>query len=61
MSEPMVPIMLTAAELKLVTNTLETYISDFGHENHELIEQARAVMAKLAAAPNANGSRQTVG
>lgn len=51
MSEPMVPVLLTPAELHLATEALQTYISDFGHEDHELIDQARAVLAKLAAAP----------
>ena len=50
MSEPVVSVMLAPAELHLTTEALQTYISDFGHEDHELIDQARAVLAKLAAA-----------
>ena len=47
MSTPAVAVTLTTAELHLLHNALQTYLSDFGHEDHDLIEQTRLLIAKL--------------
>jgi len=49
-------IELTEAERRLVRNALETYLSDFGHENHDLIVATRQVIAKLAATDTATAA-----
>lgn len=41
---------LDASECRLLRNALQTYLSDFGHEDHELIVATRGLLAKLSAA-----------
>ncbi len=50
---------LTEAERHLARNALETYLSDFGHENHDLIVATRQLIAKLAAADAATTGVRT--
>lgn len=49
MTEAMVVLELTPAQRRLVENALQTYLSDFGHEDYDLIAETRAVLAKLQA------------
>jgi hypothetical protein len=49
MSEPMTTgTALTAADLHVISNALETYLSDFTHDDAGLITEIRRVMAKIA-------------
>lgn len=47
MSQPRTTLEVTAAERRLLQNALETYLSDFGHEDHDLIVAARHLIARL--------------
>ncbi len=47
MSAPVKPVELTDAERRLLRNALTTYLSDFGHEDHELIVATKRLIAKL--------------
>jgi hypothetical protein len=47
MSAPCTTLELSSAELRLLRNALETYLSDFGHEDHELIVATRLLIARL--------------
>ena len=38
---------LTAAELKVVFNAVKSYFDDFGHEERDVREVVRGVLAKL--------------
>lgn len=49
MSEPITSVDLTAAELHLIKNALDTYLSVFGHEDADLLGQTHAAIAKFAA------------
>lgn len=41
---------LDAAELALLRGALRTYIRTFGHDEHEIVEQARELVHKLESA-----------
>ena len=45
-----ISVELSADELQLLRNALETYLSDFGHENHDVVRRTHDMIAKLAAA-----------
>lgn len=60
MSEPVVAVRLTSAELQLLTNALHTYLSDFGHEDYDLIVRTRQVLAKLSVAAATTASAAQV-
>jgi hypothetical protein len=38
---------LTPAQLRITWTALRSYLDDFGHDEHEVREIARAVLAKL--------------
>jgi hypothetical protein len=38
---------LTPAQLKITWTALRSYLGDFGHDEHDVQEIARAVLAKL--------------
>ena len=40
-------IELTAPELRVVQAALRSFLADFGHEEHDVQEQIRAVLRKL--------------
>jgi hypothetical protein len=42
-------IELTAGEVRLLLNALETYASDFGHDEADLIRAVEALSARLRA------------
>jgi len=50
MPQSAISVEFTAEELQLLRNALETYLSDFGHENHDVVRRAHDMIAKLAAA-----------
>lgn len=41
---------LTDAELALTRNAMQSYLTTFGHDEAEIVAQARTVLAKLDAA-----------
>jgi hypothetical protein len=43
-------IHLTDDELAMVRNAVHGYLTTFGHEEHEVVEQAKSTLAKLEAA-----------
>lgn len=45
--QPAYDLHLTAAELKVTWNALRAYFDDFGHEESEVLEVARGILAKL--------------
>lgn len=45
-----VSLELNADELQLLRNALETYLSAFDHENHDVVRRTHDMIAKLAAA-----------
>jgi hypothetical protein len=45
-----VPIRLTADEVRLLRNALATYIADFGHDEAEIQDAARELLARLSTA-----------
>ena len=45
--EPVSDLRLTAAELKVTFNALKSYFDDFGHEEREIQDIVRGVLAKL--------------
>ena len=61
MSAPCTTVELTDAELRLLRNALQTYLSDFGHEDHELIVATRQLIAKLAPAGTTLGTTKAAG
>jgi hypothetical protein len=56
-----VSLELTADELLLLRNALETYLSAFDHENHDLVRHTHDMIAKLAAATAAVPIAQATG
>jgi hypothetical protein len=49
MTEPIVTtVALTEAELRLVEHALHAYLNDFGHDESDVIDRTRAVLAKLS-------------
>ena len=61
MPQSAISIELTADELQLLRNALETYLSDFGHDNHDVVRRTHDVIAKLAAAASAVPINQATG
>ena len=61
MSAPCTTIELTDVERRLLHNALETYLSDFGHEDHELIVAARQLIAKVDAVGATLGATKAAG
>ena len=53
MSQPVrtVPVELPLSDWRLVEAALRSFLSDFGHDEAEVIDQIRAVLAKLPAVP----------
>ncbi|HET6210566.1 MAG TPA: hypothetical protein VFD94_09310 [Jatrophihabitans sp.] len=49
----MITLNLTADEAHLVTEALLAYISDFGHDEADILHHARQVLAKVEGAANA--------
>ena len=43
-------IELTADELRLVREAIRSFLDDFGHEEQEVVNALRAVLAKIEAA-----------
>jgi hypothetical protein len=59
MSGPGTPVELDEAERRLLRNALQTYLSDFGHEDHELIVATKRLLDKLTAADAAAATLRT--
>ncbi len=45
-------IRLTDAELMMVRHAMLAYLATFGHEEAEVVEQAKAILAKLVDLPD---------
>jgi len=43
----MISIELTHDELVLVRNALHAFMSDFGHKEHDIVAQLRAILHKV--------------
>ena len=52
---------LTQDQLRLVKNALESFISDFGHDESDILEHTRAVLAKVAVLVDPSVSGTTAG
>jgi hypothetical protein len=52
MSDVTMTVELTDTEWRLVEAALHSFLSDFGHDEAELIEQIRSVLAKLPHLPD---------
>ena len=61
MSAPTTTVELTEAERQLLRNALETYLSDFGHEDHELIVATKRLIEKLDQAGTMLGTSKAAG
>jgi hypothetical protein len=61
MSAPCTTVELSDVELRLLHNALETYLSDFGHEDHELIVAARRLITRLDEAGKSVGTTKVGG
>ena len=44
-------IQLTDEELRIVRAALHAYLDDFGHEEADILQVAKAILAKLPAGP----------
>jgi hypothetical protein len=42
---------LTPEELRLVREAIRAFMNDFGHEEQDVVNALRAILAKLEAAP----------
>jgi hypothetical protein len=47
----MTTLELTADELKLVREALHAFLDDFGHEEMDVVQRLKELLAKLPAAP----------
>ncbi len=47
----MVTIELTDDELRLLRNALKSFLDDFGHEEADVVEAIKTLLAKIPAAP----------
>jgi len=56
---PTTSIELDESERHLLRNALQTYLSDFGHEDHELIVATRQLIAKLDGADRSETQLRT--
>ena len=56
---PTTSIELDESERHLLRNALQTYLSDFGHEDHELIVATRQLIAKLDGADRSEAQLRT--
>lgn len=61
MSAPVTSIELTETERRLLRNALQTYLSDFGHEDHELIVATKRLIEKLDQAATMLGTTKAAG
>jgi len=61
MSAPCTNVELTDDERRLLRNALQTYLSDFGHEDHELIVATRRLLEKLDQAATMLGTTKAAG
>lgn len=61
MSAPCTTLELNDAELRLLHNALETYLSDFGHEDHDLIVATRLLIGRLDQAGATLGTTKAAG
>lgn len=61
MSAPTTSVELTDSERQLLRNALETYLSDFGHEDHELIVATKRLIEKLAQTGTMLGTTKAAG
>jgi hypothetical protein len=61
MSAPCTTLQLSGAELRLLRNALETYLSAFGHDEHEFIDATRLLLARLDNAGTAHESTKAAG
>lgn len=48
MSETTTYVELTAAEWRLVEAALRAFLTDFGHDEADIIEQIRTILTKLS-------------
>jgi hypothetical protein len=46
----MTPIELTREELALIRNALNAFMADFGHHEHDVVQQVRDLLGKMQAA-----------
>ena len=57
MSDLTTAVELTDTEWRLVDAALRSFLSDFGHDEADLIEQIRTVLAKLPQLPDPEPAR----
>lgn len=50
---------LTDAELVMLRNAMRTYLSSFGHNEADVVEQVKRVLAKLATASEDTAGEKT--
>ena len=56
---PTTSVELDESERRLLRNALQTYLSDFGHEDHELIVATKQLIAKLDGANRSDAQLRT--
>jgi hypothetical protein len=62
LTSPVINLPLTGAELRIVESAVRSFLSDFGHDEADLVGQTRAVLDKIAAArSNPGGEPQAAG
>lgn len=52
---PEVTLLLTGAELGLIEHALRSYLSDFGHDEADVVHRIRELIHKVSAAAPAAG------
>ncbi len=57
MSEPTITLELSGAELRLAEAALRSFLSDFGHDEADVVVRIRALLAKLPQIPEATPAR----
>ena len=50
MTTPVITLELTAHELTLIENALRSFMSDFGHDEADVLDAVRQLIDKVAAA-----------
>jgi|BarGraNGADG00212_1021973.scaffolds.fasta_scaffold82390_2 hypothetical protein len=48
-----VTVGLTAGEVELLKNALRSFVSDFGHDEADVLHRVKDLLAKLSALPSA--------
>lgn len=50
MTAPLITVQFTEAEFEMLNHAVRSFLSDFGHDEADIINQLRGLLAKLAAA-----------